>query len=428
MSGFKPPMAIHEKPVRVLYSFPHKLGAERICYTAWQQVNGLAAADVEVLACPGALHRPVPQSVKVWPTLAWGKFRIPHRLLGRIRACALHDYIVSRRIKGLAGQIDIIHTWPLGALRTLRIAARLGIPAVLERPNVHTRFAYETVQKECERLGISMPSNHEHAFNAAVLKREESEYRLADRLLCPSDFVAKTFRDRGFVEEKLARHQYGFDDKVYYPDSKPRESNGGLTFLFAGGCAPRKGLHYALDAWLKSSAHKKGTFLIAGGFIPGYAECLSTQLAHPSVKVLGYRSDLPDLMRGSDVFVLPSVEEGSALVTSEARGSGCVLLVSDASGAICKHMENALIHHAGDVRLLSEQITLLDENRDYLLKLREASLRTASEITWLAAGYKLAEVYSLVLDQTRRDRRNEYRSGTVRDDVQISGRSVQTVA
>jgi glycosyltransferase involved in cell wall biosynthesis len=428
MSGFKPPMAIHEKPVRVLYSFPHKLGAERICYTAWQQVNGLAAADVDVLACPGALHRPVPQSVKVWPTLAWGKVRIPHRLLGRIRACALHDYIVSRRIKRLAGQIDIIHTWPLGALRTLRIAARLGIPTVLERPNVHTRFAYETVQKECERLGISMPSNHEHAFNAAVLKREESEYKLADRLLCPSDFVAKTFRDRGFAEEKLARHQYGFDDKVYYPDSKPRESNGGLTFLFAGGCAPRKGLHYALDAWLKSSAHKKGTFLIAGGFIPGYAECLSTQLAHPSVKVLGYRSDLPDLMRGSDVFVLPSVEEGSALVTSEARGSGCVLLVSDASGAICKHMENALIHHAGDVRLLSEQITLLDENRDYLLKLREASLRTVSEITWLAAGYKLAGVYSLVLDQTRRDRRKEYRSGTVRDDVQIGGRSVRTVA
>jgi hypothetical protein len=91
-------------------------------------------------------------------------------------------------------------------------------------------------------------------------------------------------------------------------------------------------------------------------------------------------------------------------------------------------MENALVHHAGDIRLLSEQITLLDTNRDYLLKLREASLRTASEITWLAAGYKLAEVYSQVLDQTRRDRRKEYRSGTVRDDVQIGGRSVQTVA
>ena len=393
MSGFKPPMAIHEKAVRVLYSFPHKLGAERICYTAWQQVNGLATTGADVLVFPGVLHRPVSQNVKVWPTLAWGKFRIPYRLLGRIRACALHDYIVSRRIKKLVGQIDIIHTWPLGALRTLRTAARLGIPTVLERPNVHTRFAYETVQKECERLGVSMPSNHEHAFNAAVLKREESEYKLADRLLCPSDFVAKTFRDHGYPEEKLARHQYGFDDKVYYPDSKPRESNGGLTFLFAGGCAPRKGLHYALDAWLKSSAHQKGTFLIAGEFIPGYAERLSTQLAHPSVKVLGYRSDLPDLMRGSDVFVLPSIEEGSALVTLEARGSGCVLLVSDAAGAICEHMRNALVHPVGEVKTLTQHMTMLDKNRPFLESLRKASLNTRSALTWKVAGLRLLEIY-----------------------------------
>src|SRR5690606_1151066 len=37
--------ALMSEPVRVLYSFPHKLGAGRICHTAWQQVNGLAAAD-----------------------------------------------------------------------------------------------------------------------------------------------------------------------------------------------------------------------------------------------------------------------------------------------------------------------------------------------------------------------------------------------
>jgi len=63
--------------VRVLYSFPHKLGADRICYTAWQQVNGLTAAGAEVLVFAGAIHRPIPPSVKVRPTLARGKIRIP---------------------------------------------------------------------------------------------------------------------------------------------------------------------------------------------------------------------------------------------------------------------------------------------------------------------------------------------------------------
>ena len=125
--------------IRVLYSFPHKLGAGRICYTAWQQVSGLAAAGADLLVFPGALSRPVPGGVRVRSTLARGKLRIPYKLLGSNRAFALHDYIVSRRIEKLTGQIDIIHTWPLGALETLKTAARLGIPTVLERPNLHGR-------------------------------------------------------------------------------------------------------------------------------------------------------------------------------------------------------------------------------------------------------------------------------------------------
>jgi len=69
-------------------------------------------------------------------------------------------------------------------------------------------------------------------------------------------------------------------------------------------------------------------------------------------------------MRQSDVLVLPSLEEGSALVTYEARGSGCVLLVSDAAGAVCKHMENALVHPAGDVAELAKHISMLHEDRN----------------------------------------------------------------
>ncbi len=63
--------------MRVSYSFPHKLGADRICYTAWQQVNGLAAAGAEVHAFPGALHRRVPRHVVARPTLASGKAPSP---------------------------------------------------------------------------------------------------------------------------------------------------------------------------------------------------------------------------------------------------------------------------------------------------------------------------------------------------------------
>jgi glycosyltransferase involved in cell wall biosynthesis len=390
-------MSHDNKTIRVLYSFPHKLGADRICYTAWQQVNGLAAAGADVLVFPGVLHRPVPANVKVRPTLAWGKLRVSYKLLGMMRACALHDYIVSKRIEKLAGKIDIVHTWPLGARRTLQTAKRLGIPTVLERCNAHTRFAYDVVQKECERIGVPLPPGHEHEYNADVLAKEEAEYQLADALLCPSDFVVKTFRDRGFAPEKLVRHIYGFDEKRFYPDPKPRDPKRGLTMISVGVCAVRKGLHFALEAWLKSPASRDGTFLIAGGFIPAYEEKLKPMLSHPSVKVLGHRTDVPELMRQSDILVLPSIEEGSALATSEARGSGCVLLVSDAAGANCQHGENALVHPAGDVETLARHITLVHQDRVLLEKLRAATIRTVPEITWTAAGVKLLEAYRKVL-------------------------------
>jgi glycosyltransferase involved in cell wall biosynthesis len=388
--------------MRVLYSFPHAIGASRICTTAWEQVTGLDAAGASLVVYPSRVAKPLPPSIVVRPTLSVGRMRVPISLLGRLRAFKIHDRLVAGRLAHLAGRVDLVHAWPLGALKTLETASRLGIPTVLERPNAHTRFAYEVVRLECDQLGISLPSNHEHSFNQAILDIEEAEYQAADKLLCPSDFVRRTFLERGFPPEKLVRHQYGFDPSRFYPAQTAPSSTKPLTLLFAGGCAPRKGLHFALAAWLQSPASEDGQFLIAGAFVPGYAERLERLIRHPSVRVLGHRDDLADLMRASDILVLPSLEEGSALVTAEARGCGCVLLVSDAAGALCTHMENALVHRAGDVQTLARQIAALHEDRSLLITLRARSLATTSQITWKAAGSRLFRVYEDVIARRSR--------------------------
>lgn len=379
--------------VRVLFSFPLRLGADRICGIAWQQVNGLAAAGADVLVFPASISRPVASNVRVSPTLARGKLRLPYRILGTMRACALHDHIVARRLEKLVGKIDIIHAWPLGALETLEAANRLGIPTALERCNAHTGFAMEVVQKECDRLGIVLPPDHEHAFDAEKLRKEESEYRLATRVLCPSDFVVKTFLDKGYPREQLARHTYGYDEKVFYPSNEPRDPKRGLTMISVGVCAVRKGLHYALEAWLRSPASKSGTFLIAGEFLPDYQKKLAPMLAHPSVKVLGHRNDVPELMRKSDILVLPSIEEGFGLVIAEAMGSGCVPLASEACTEICSHMKTGLMHRVGDVEALTQHITMLHEDRALLERLRTGSLEAAPGVTWGAAGRVLLDAY-----------------------------------
>jgi glycosyltransferase involved in cell wall biosynthesis len=381
------------RSVRVLFSFPLRLGADRICGIAWHQIDGLLEAGADVRVFPASICRPARPEAQVFPTLARGNLRLPYKILGTMRACALHDRIVARRLEKLAGQIDIIHTWPLGARETLETAKRLGIPTVLERCNAHTGFAMEVVQKECDRLGITLPPDHEHAYNAEKLHKEEEEYRLATRLLCPSEFVVKTFVDKGYPREQLARHIYGYDEKVYFPNEEPRDPKRGLTMISVGVCAVRKGLHYALEAWLRSPASKDGTFLIAGEFLPAYQEKLAPMLAHPSVKVLGHRNDVPELVRKSDILVLPSIEEGFGLVITEAMGSGCVPLASEACTEICDHMKTGLMHRVGDVDALTQHITMLHEDRALLEKLRTAGLAAAPGVTWTAAGRILLDVY-----------------------------------
>jgi len=213
--------------------------------------------------------------------------------------------------------------------------------------------------------------------------------------------VKGTFVDQGFAPRKLERFRYGYDESACYPSVGHAANKPGLTVLFAAGCAPRKGLHYALEAWLKSSACEDGEFLVVGEFIPGYAEKLSSYLSHPSVSLLGYRKDLPDVMRSSDVMVLPSIEEGSALVTYDARGAGCVLLVSDSTGAICEHGKNALVHKTRDVATLAKHFSQLHEDRSLLAKLRAASLETANDLTWPAAGRDMLDAYRRIVARHR---------------------------
>ncbi len=385
--------------MRVLYSFPHKIGADRICYTAWQQVTGLVEAGVDVLAMPAALARPIP--AKTWPTLAKGRYRIPFRLIGNYRALRLHDRIVAGRLEGLAREIDLVHVWPSGALETIKTAKRLGIPTVLERPNAHTRYAYETVRAECRRIGVQLPAGDDYVYRPEVLAREEEEFRMADFLLCASEFSARTFLHFGFPRQKLIRHTYGFDETLFWPDTNTPGRK--FTALFVGVAAVRKGLHLALEAWMHSSAKRDGVFMIAGEIAQDYRKHLEQSLNDPSILALGQRRDVPELMRKADVLLLPSLEEGFGLVCAEAIGSGCVPLVSEACTEICDHMRNALVHPIGEVGTISEHLTMLHEDRALLRRLRDYCIATRLKYTWAAAAAKLVSAYQVVLDQHARE-------------------------
>jgi glycosyltransferase involved in cell wall biosynthesis len=383
--------------MRIVYSFPDTLGAPGIGTTALNQVKGLIARGHEVLVYCTSARGELGGAARTTTTLTVLGRRVPHRALGRERAYRYHDRRVARALRRLRPRADVVHCWPRATVQTAAAAREVGTKSVREVPNTHTAYAYESVAEETAALGIQAASGHSHTFDPAALALEEAEFRAVDALAVPSEFSKRTFLERGFDESRLLLHQYGFDPDRFPVDGRPvARSRDGLTVLFAGRCEPRKGLHHALRAWIDSGAAERGRFVICGDFFPGYREVLAPWLEHPSVQERGFEPDLAATMRDSDILVLPSVEEGSALVTYEAQASGCVLLVSDAAGARAEHMEGGLIHAAGDVAALTDHLRLLDRDRALLARLREHTLARRPELTWDRAAEDLESIYEHV--------------------------------
>jgi glycosyltransferase involved in cell wall biosynthesis len=373
---------------------------------AWQQVAGLVGQRLQVHLYTGSCEKEIQGLEDLKETLVFGGIKLPIRLLGAKRAVELHDRIVARNLPRIhdKNRIDIVHCWPSGALETLRTARKLGIKTVLERPSAHTGYVFKVTEDECRRLGIKLKKSHYAAFNKKALAHEESEFEAADRLLCPSEFVVKTFLEKGFQKERLLRHQEGCDPAIFSPPKfgRSRKNDSPFSMLYIGDCFPLKGLHFALEAWVGSRASEHGKFVICGRFVPGYREILEKWLQHPSVKYIPFVDSAADIMRSSDVLVLPSLAEGSSLVTYEARACGCVLLVSEASGAICEHMKDGLIHTPGDVKTLRDHIDLLASDKSLFNRLRSNSLAAISELTWDKAVERLVMAYRECLDEKRR--------------------------
>jgi glycosyltransferase involved in cell wall biosynthesis len=364
--------------------------------------------DVTVIAT--SIHKNSPTLPKAIKTMSLGRLRVPHRLLGMDLSKAYHDFQVARHLRSHPKAYDLVHCWPGAALITSRAARAMGIPSVREVPNTHTANAYEVVTRLCDELGLKLPRGHSHRPNAERLKHEEAEYEANLRLLVPSDHVAETFIDRGYPSEKLLRHRYGFDPKSFAP-KEPRSSApkgesraAGLRAVFVGSVEPRKGLSVALEAWRRSKAYERGEFSIYGTILDGYGAVIEPYLSLPGVKFHGFTPDTVGAFQSSDVLILPSYEEGSALVTYEAQGCGVVPLTSDASGAECIHQVTGLIHRAGDVDELAGHIRRVIEEPDTLEGLRDSILRRRDGLTWAAAAERLEQCYELACEACPRSR------------------------
>ncbi|QKJ20282.1 glycosyltransferase family 4 protein [Microbacterium hominis] len=350
-------------------------------------------AGVRVHVVAASIVRPVEGAASTRSTLAVGGRRIPHRALGRDRALRYHDYVASLLVR--KKDVDVVHAWPLASERTFLAARRRGIPGLREVPNTHTAHAYEVVAAEYAALGLTPRAGASHTADAKRLATEEREWEAATALLVPSDAVARTFLDRGFDPRRLLRTQYGCTIAELPARDAPGAASRPFTAVFLGRGDPRKGLHTALRAWRDSAAAQTGRFLVYGALDPDYAAHLAPLLDHPGVEVRGVTTDPLAALATADVMLLPSIEEGSALVTYEAQVAGCVPLVSTAAGALLEEGVTGLTHEVGDVATLTRHLDLLVAQPEVRETMSAAAQAAADQLSWAAAAERLIEAYEV---------------------------------
>ena len=381
---------------RVLYSFPHAIGAAGIGTTAWQQVRALSGLGAQVTLYCTTVARALPETVTVVETLRVAGRRVPHRVLGVQRAYDYHDRRTAWAIGRARGAYDVVHAWPRACLRTFTAARRTGLISFRELPNAHTAATFAAARQADLDTGVTLPTQNSHASSIARLALEEREFAAADYLLAPSRFVLDSFVDRGFDPAVVVRHAYGHDPARFTPPA-PADRPRPFTAVFVGRGEPAKGLHFALDAWLRSSASRDGRFLILGRLLPAYERALADRLADPSVEVLGFVDDVASVLAGCDVLIFPTYTEGSALVTFEAMAMGVVPLVSDAAGAPIADGIDGFRHAVGDVDALVRQLDLLTGTRGTLAAMRAAAVAASGRQTWDDGGRRLLEAYRTAL-------------------------------
>jgi len=148
-----------------------------------------------------------------------------------------------------------------------------------------------------------------------------------DVLIANSQIVADHFKDSRAVVI------YPGIDVSLFPEA--RRAHQGMVVGTACRLEPVKGLSYLLQAVAALAREFRDIRLeIAGeGSLRASLEQESRQLGLSGhVIFLGWRDDLPSIMAGWDIFMMPSLDEGFGLAALEAMAAGLPVIASEAGG------------------------------------------------------------------------------------------------
>jgi starch synthase len=254
-------------------------------------------------------------------------------------------------------------------LLTSRKVQASGGKFICDRGSTHQRYQEELIAEECRRWGAPQPLAKPH-----IVLREEAIYAQANAITVPSTVAKRSFVKMGVPEEKIHVIPYGVRlDKFTRTAAPPTDS---FEVLFAGQVSLRKGIPYLLEAFGRLK-HPRKHLTIVGSVQSDLRELLG-RLPQENVTFTGSipQDELAKKMSTSHLLMLPSVEEGLALVQGQAMACGCPVLATVATGAedlFTDGVEGFIVADR-DVDALANRLQQVADDPALQQRLSEASL------------------------------------------------------
>lgn len=374
--------------MKVIYSINAKFGGSGIGWTAYNAVVGIYRAGyLARLFVNSNAQTTIPRAfIRQWGIVGRGIKYLTAKdfttLLDYLQNI-LFDFWVAAQLP----RAHIFHGWNGMALRSLRRARARGMITVVERASTHPITQARLMREEYARWNVPF------RFPTWNLTRLLHEFVEADYITVPSAFARATMLAEGVPAEKLIEIPFGVDLTRFAPADATHTRP--FRAMFAGNVSINKGVPYLLEAWRR--LHWRDAELwIVGAIAPDFTAIRARWNDVPNVRFIPHTRELTRLMHECQVFVFPSIQEGSALVTYEAMAAGLPLITTPNAGSVARDGEEGFIVPIRDVDALCERLEQLRRDDGLRARMSRAARARAQAFTWEHYRARLVAFYERV--------------------------------
>ncbi len=243
-------------------------------------------------------------------------------------------------------------------------------------------------------------------FTAANAYWEKQAFRQSKIIITVSEKVAQELVNIGVPRSQIRVIVNGVDLQEFAPGVSSRTVLGlpeNVTLaLFAGDIRiSRKNLDTVLHALVKvPELH----LAVVGGTqdspYPAMAKALNIS---ERVHFLGYRHDMPQIHRTSDLFVFPSRYEPFGLVVIEAMASGLPVITSTTTGAadLLNSDCGIVLDNCNDVEALGDALGLLNSDRSLRQKMGQVARTIAEQHSWSTMAQTYLDIFEELISNEK---------------------------